>query len=78
MVTGQPGQRHRGGADGRDPRGGRGDRGGALVGLNQQNVRAARFYAKHASDMVGTKRFLVGDHWHDDHIRERSLSEGEG
>jgi GNAT superfamily N-acetyltransferase len=48
------------------------------LGVNQQNVRAARFYAKHGFDVVGTKRFLVGDHWHDDHIRERSLAEGEG
>jgi GNAT superfamily N-acetyltransferase len=43
------------------------------LGVNQQNVRGAKFYAKHGFHVVGTKRFLVGDHWHDDHIRERSL-----
>jgi GNAT superfamily N-acetyltransferase len=45
------------------------------LGVNQQNVRAAKFYAKHGFHVVGTKRFLVGDHWHDDHIRERSLDQ---
>jgi GNAT superfamily N-acetyltransferase len=45
------------------------------LGVNQQNVRAARFYGKHGFHVVGTKRFLVGDHWHDDHIRERSLDQ---
>jgi diamine N-acetyltransferase len=41
------------------------------LGVNQQNARAARFYAKHGFDVVGTKHFLVGEHWHDDHIRLR-------
>jgi GNAT superfamily N-acetyltransferase len=43
------------------------------LGVNQQNVRAAKFYAKHGFDIVGVKRFLVGTEWHDDHIRQRKL-----
>lgn len=43
------------------------------LGVNQQNVRAARFYAKHDFDIIGVKRFLVGAEWHDDHIRSRKL-----
>ncbi|MEV6345139.1 GNAT family N-acetyltransferase [Actinoplanes sp. NPDC051851] len=43
------------------------------LGVNQQNRRAARFYAKHGFTIAGTKRFLVGSEWHDDHIRQRSL-----
>nr|WP_296076814.1 GNAT family N-acetyltransferase [uncultured Actinoplanes sp.] len=43
------------------------------LGVNQQNVRAARFYTKHGFEVVGTKRFLVGDVWHDDHVRVRPL-----
>ena len=44
------------------------------LGVNQQNARAARFYAKHGFEIVGVKRFLVGSEWHDDHIRLRDLS----
>ncbi|GAA4925222.1 GNAT family N-acetyltransferase [Actinoplanes utahensis] len=44
------------------------------LGVNQQNARAARFYAKHGFEIVGVKRFLVGSEWHDDHIRQRDLS----
>ncbi|MBB2948021.1 GNAT superfamily N-acetyltransferase [Actinoplanes lutulentus] len=44
------------------------------LGVNQKNVRAARFYAKHGFEIVGVKRFLVGSEWHDDHIRQRELS----
>ncbi|WIM97526.1 GNAT family N-acetyltransferase [Actinoplanes oblitus] len=43
------------------------------LGVNQQNVRAAKFYAKHGFAIVGVKRFLVGSQWHDDHIRRRAL-----
>jgi diamine N-acetyltransferase len=43
------------------------------LGVNQRNVRAARFYAKHGFDVVGTKRFLVGEQWHNDHVRVRPL-----
>jgi GNAT superfamily N-acetyltransferase len=43
------------------------------LGVNQQNARAAAFYAKNGFAVRGTKRFLVGDDWHDDHIRLRPL-----
>jgi ribosomal protein S18 acetylase RimI-like enzyme len=43
------------------------------LGVNQRNERAARFYAKHGFEIIGTKRFLVGDVWHDDHVRARRL-----
>ena len=44
------------------------------LGVNQENVRAAKFYAKNAFEVVGTKRFLVGEQWHDDHVRLRALA----
>jgi diamine N-acetyltransferase len=44
------------------------------LGVNQQNVRAGRFYSKQGFEIVGVKRFLVGDQWHDDHVRVRPLS----
>ncbi len=43
------------------------------LGVNQENARAARFYEKNGFTVRGTKRFLVGDEWHDDHVRARSL-----
>jgi ribosomal protein S18 acetylase RimI-like enzyme len=43
------------------------------LGVNQLNARAARFYEKNGFAVVGTKRFLVGEQWHDDHVRVRSL-----
>ena len=43
------------------------------LGVNQKNVRAAKFYAKNGFEVVGTKRFLVGEQWHDDHVRLRAL-----
>jgi ribosomal protein S18 acetylase RimI-like enzyme len=43
------------------------------LGVNQKNVRAAKFYAKNGFEVVGTKRFKVGEQWHDDHVRLRSL-----
>jgi len=43
------------------------------LGVNQQNVRAAKFYDKSGFTVRGTKRFLVGDEWHDDHVRVRPL-----
>lgn len=43
------------------------------LGVNQLNVRAAKFYDKHGFTVRGTKRFLVGDEWHDDHVRLRPL-----
>src|SRR4051794_38751553 len=43
------------------------------LGVNQKNARAARFYSKWGFAVAGTKRFLVGEQWHDDHVRVRSL-----
>ncbi|WP_433793692.1 GNAT family N-acetyltransferase [Actinoplanes sp. CA-252034] len=48
------------------------------LGVNQRNVRAAKFYAKHGFEIVGVKRFLVGSEWHDDHIRQRDISSPHG
>ena len=44
------------------------------LGVNQQNARAARFYEKSGFTVRGTKRFRVGEEWHDDHVRVRSLT----
>jgi len=44
------------------------------LGVNQQNVRAAKFYTKQGFEVVGVKRFRVGDVWHDDHVRLRALT----
>jgi ribosomal protein S18 acetylase RimI-like enzyme len=51
------------------------DRGaaGVWLGVNQQNARAQRFYAKSGFTVVGTKRFRVGDRYEDDFIMERAL-----
>ncbi|HET6478880.1 MAG TPA: GNAT family N-acetyltransferase [Actinoplanes sp.] len=43
------------------------------LGVNQQNRRAGRFYAKNGFEVVGVKRFLVGEQWHDDYISRRPL-----
>jgi ribosomal protein S18 acetylase RimI-like enzyme len=43
------------------------------LGVNQQNERASRFYAKQGFEVVGVKRFLVGEQWHDDYVRARPL-----
>jgi GNAT superfamily N-acetyltransferase len=43
------------------------------LGVNQKNVRAGRFYEKNGFAVVGTKRFLVGEQWHDDFVRVRKL-----
>jgi len=43
---------------------------GVWLGVNQENGRANRFYEKHGFVVVGTKRFLVGEEWHDDFTRE--------
>ncbi|MFI5936871.1 GNAT family N-acetyltransferase [Actinoplanes sp. NPDC051494] len=44
------------------------------LGVNEQNARAARFYAKHGFEVIGVKRFQVGDTWFDDPVRGRVLS----
>ena len=46
--------------------------------MNQQNERANRFYAKAGFERVGTKRFLVGDRYEDDFVRERRLERAAG
>ena len=46
---------------------------GVWLGVNQQNERAQRFYAKNGFTRVGTKRFLVGERYEDDYVFERSV-----
>ncbi|MFE3292452.1 GNAT family N-acetyltransferase [Rhodococcus sp. NPDC059234] len=48
-------------------------RGAASVwlGVNQENVRAQRFYTKQGFARIGTKRFRVGDQLHHDFVLER-------
>lgn len=49
---------------------------GAVVvwlGVNQQNERANRFYAKQGFERVGTKRFKVGARFEDDFVRALAL-----
>jgi GNAT superfamily N-acetyltransferase len=47
---------------------------GVWLGVNQQNQRAQRFYAKSGFERVGTKRFLVGGVHEDDFVMEQRLS----
>jgi ribosomal protein S18 acetylase RimI-like enzyme len=51
------------------------DRGGTSVwlGVNEQNERANRFYEKQGFQIVGRRRFLVGDRWEHDFVRELLL-----
>ena len=46
---------------------------GAWLGVNQLNERAQRFYGKSGFELVGTKRFLVGDSYEDDYVFEQPL-----
>jgi GNAT superfamily N-acetyltransferase len=46
---------------------------GIWLGVNEENARANRFYEKSGFVHVGAKRFLVGDRWEDDFVRERAL-----
>lgn len=39
------------------------------LGVNQQNIRANRFYEKSGFELVGRKSFLVGDRYEDDFVR---------
>jgi diamine N-acetyltransferase len=43
------------------------------LGVNQFNSRANRFYEKSGFTRIGVKRFLVGDVWEHDFVRERIL-----
>jgi ribosomal protein S18 acetylase RimI-like enzyme len=46
---------------------------GVWLGVNNENARAQRFYAKSGFETVGSKRFLMGDAYEDDFVMERSL-----
>jgi ribosomal protein S18 acetylase RimI-like enzyme len=46
---------------------------GMWLGVNHINERANRFYEKSGFARIGTKKFLVGDRFEDDFVRERSL-----
>jgi ribosomal protein S18 acetylase RimI-like enzyme len=47
--------------------------GGVWLGTNEENTRARRFYAKHGFELVGTKRFRLGDRYEHDVVFERPL-----
>jgi len=44
------------------------------LGVNNENVRANRFYEKMGFAIVGTKKFLVGERWEDDFVREAVIA----
>ncbi|MCQ4122304.1 GNAT family N-acetyltransferase [Rhodococcus tibetensis] len=46
---------------------------GLWLGVNQENLRAQRFYQKHGFETVGTKTFLVGSQLHHDFVMQRAL-----
>ena len=46
---------------------------GVWLGVNQQNARAQRFYAKSGFAVVGTKQFDVGGRLEDDFVMEQRL-----
>ena len=46
---------------------------GVWLGTSEENGRANAFYARHGFEAVGLKRFLLGDVWEDDIVRERPL-----
>lgn len=41
---------------------------GVWLGVNQENARARRFYAKHGFAEVGTRKFTVGNQVHHDYV----------
>ncbi|MEU2122265.1 GNAT family N-acetyltransferase [Nocardia niwae] len=41
---------------------------GVWLGVNQENVRAQRFYAKHGFTEVGARKFTVGNQVHHDYV----------
>jgi ribosomal protein S18 acetylase RimI-like enzyme len=43
------------------------------LGVNQENQRAQRFYAKHGFTTSGTKTFRLGDHLENDYVMVRPL-----
>ncbi|WP_460518479.1 GNAT family N-acetyltransferase [Humibacter antri] len=46
---------------------------GIWLGVNQENERAQRFYAKSGFRRVGVKRFRMGEHWEDDFVLEQQI-----
>ena len=46
---------------------------GMWLGVNNENVRANRFYEKSGFEVVGHKKFRLGDVDEDDFVRERAL-----
>jgi diamine N-acetyltransferase len=48
-------------------------RAGMWLGVNEENARANAFYEKSGFRRVGIKKFLVGERWEDDFVRERAL-----
>jgi ribosomal protein S18 acetylase RimI-like enzyme len=44
------------------------------LGVNQENQRAQRFYAKHGFNTSGTKTFRLGGHVENDYVMVRPLS----
>ena len=43
------------------------------LGVNRENQRAQRFYAKHGFQVTGTKTFRLGEHVANDYVMVRSL-----
>ncbi|NLV79252.1 MAG: GNAT family N-acetyltransferase [Rhodococcus sp.] len=48
-------------------------RSGLWLGVNRQNGRAQRFYAKQGFTVVGSRTFVVGTQTHADHVMQRTL-----
>ncbi|WP_374456734.1 N-acetyltransferase family protein [Nocardioides sp.] len=46
---------------------------GVWLGVSEQNARANAFYARHGFEVVGRKRFHIGETWEDDNVRELRL-----
>ena len=46
---------------------------GMWLGTNVANARAIRFYEKHGFEVVGSKRFKLGDEYEHDHVLEIAL-----
>ncbi|SED26882.1 Ribosomal protein S18 acetylase RimI [Nocardioides exalbidus] len=46
---------------------------GVWLGVSEENSRANAFYGRHGFEVVGTKRFHIGDAWEQDNVRERAL-----
>jgi diamine N-acetyltransferase len=46
---------------------------GIWLGVSEDHGRANAFYARHGFEHVGMKRFLIGEVWEDDNVRERAL-----